>query len=73
VEISSTSSLTTISSTAGMECDASVYILRRLTKHSIDWSISASTSQLVITPLAAWFDRTSEEYRCELKNGKYIQ
>jgi len=64
VEISSTINLTTISSTADVARGISAYILRRLIKCSIDSSISASASQLVITPLAACLTWTSEGYRC---------
>jgi hypothetical protein len=54
MEINITIKLINMSSIAGVG-EIAVYILRRLTKRSIDSSKSTSTSQLVMIPLAAWF------------------
>ena len=54
VEISPTTKLTSILSGAGIG-KIWVYILRRSTKCSIDWSRLASTSQLDTALLAVWF------------------
>ena len=56
VEISPTTKLTNTLSIAGVG-KIWVYILRRSTKCSIDWSKSASTSQLdtALRLLAVWF------------------
>jgi hypothetical protein len=54
MEINITIKLINMSSIAGVG-EIGVYILRRLTKRSIDSSKSTSTWQLVMIPLAAWF------------------